>query len=92
MKSTQYLESLEPKALQELIATTPEAAARVLAYLDEQGIRHAGVISARSLGQALELGTLDPGRRWREYVEARSMPRRSRNALLYIAFHRRISH
>jgi len=91
-KTFRELELLDPRALQHAIEDDQEASERVLAFLDQQNIRHVGKVSGRVLGQALDLGTIDPGRRWREYCEAKRMPRRSQLALIYLAFFRKLPH
>ena len=77
------LEHQPPDVLQEVIRQAPGAAERLLAYLDERGVRHSGRISGATLAAVAGVSS----RTWRRWVSgAEIMPTGARRVIVAAAF------
>ena len=76
------LERQPPDVIQAVIVARPEATARLLAYLEERGVRHSGRISGATLAAVCGV----KGRTWRRWVCAQKMPKAAARALVAVAF------
>lgn len=72
----------DPATLQRRIASSPEATARVLAYLDSQEQEHSGLISGATLAAVCGVDS----RRWRRWVSDGEMPVGARRLLEVVAW------